>query len=213
MSAAVVLTLHFELFTFDADAIAARVRRAGALGPVLLVALLVAQSVIAPVPSQPLLMAAGFVYGTMAGFAIAWLGVALGACACFALARVLGRPFVERFVSSERLAAFDDYVEQRGRRTVFLTVLSLRLFVHLSFDTVSYACGLSRFPALWFFVATGIGEIPKVLAFTYLGAGFGEAPAWVRALIVAGVLGAVVAWLWLIRGRFAGTAAERSTNK
>jgi uncharacterized membrane protein YdjX (TVP38/TMEM64 family) len=211
--AAITLTLHFELLTFDADRIAARIREAGALGPVVLVALLVVQSVIAPLPSQPLLMAAGFVYGTVAGFAIGWLGVALGACVCFALSRVLGRPFVERFVSPARLARFDDYVERRGLRTVFLTVLSLRLFVHISFDTVSYACGLSRFPALWFFVATGIGEVPKVLAFTYLGAGIGEAPPWARALIVAGLLGAVLAWLWIIRGRFFGTAAGESPDR
>jgi uncharacterized membrane protein YdjX (TVP38/TMEM64 family) len=211
-AAAVALTLHFDLLTFDADAIAARVRDAGALGPVVLVALLVVQSVLAPLPSQPLLMAAGFVYGTVAGFAIGWLGVALGACVCFALGRVLGRPFVQRFVSPARLAAFDDYVERRGLRTVFLTVLSLRLFVHISFDTVSYACGLSRFPALWFFAATAIGEVPKVLAFTYLGAGIGEAPPWIRALIVAGLLGAVIAWLWMVRGRVVGKTAGEFPN-
>ena len=120
---------------------------------------------------------------------------------CFALARALGRPFVERFTRPERLTSFDDYVAHRGLRTTFLTILSLRLFAHISFDVVSYASGLIRFPFHWFVVATAVGEIPKVLLLTYLGAGLGEAPAWVGWLIAAGMLGVFVFGLlkWISR--------------
>ena len=47
--------------SFDADTIAARVHASGAVGPLALIGLLVAQAVVAPLPSPPLLMAAGWI--------------------------------------------------------------------------------------------------------------------------------------------------------
>ena len=56
--AAVVLTVagvSVDLTHLDAARIADRVRASGALGPLTLIALLVAQAVVAPLPSPPLL--------------------------------------------------------------------------------------------------------------------------------------------------------------
>ncbi len=201
LAAAVWSALLFDLASFDARTLAEQVRGSGAWGPGVLLLLLIVQSIVSPLPSQPLLMAAGFVYGRAVGFGIGWLGVLAGACACFALARALGRPFVERFTRRERLAAVDDYVAQRGLRTAFLTILALRLLAHISFDVVSYASGLTRFPFRWFVVATAVGEIPKVFLFTYLGGSLEQAPAWVGWLIAAGILGVFVVWfvIWISR--------------
>src|SRR5213593_3220705 len=115
--AALVLTvagLSFDLTHLDGARIADRVRASGALGPLVLITLLVAQAVVAPLPSPPLLMAAGYVYGPWVGAAIGWLGLLLGASACFGLARVLGRRFVDRFVAARHLAAVDRYVDGRS---------------------------------------------------------------------------------------------------
>src|SRR5437667_352501 len=88
--AAVVLTVagvSVDLTHLDAARIADRVRASGALGPLTLIALLVAQAVVAPLPSPPLLMAAGYVYGPWVGFGIGWVGLLLGSSACFGPAR------------------------------------------------------------------------------------------------------------------------------
>jgi uncharacterized membrane protein YdjX (TVP38/TMEM64 family) len=199
VAAVVWVVIRLDLAHLDAQVLADQVRSSGAWGPVLLILLLIVQSIVSPLPSQPVLMAAGFVYGSAVGFAVGWLGVLAGACACFGLARALGRPFVERFARAERLAAVDDYVSGRGIRTTFFAVLSLRLFAHISFDVVSYGCGLVRFSFPWFLVATAAGEVRKVFLFTYLGAGLGEAPGWLGGLIAAGILGAFVVWLWISR--------------
>ncbi len=114
--------LHFEISLADPDALAESVRATGAFAPLLLIALLVVQSVVAPLPSQPVLMAAGFVYGPWLGLAIGWVGVLLGAIACFGIARLLGRPAVGYFVSAERLSAVDDYVSARGLRRTFVAL-------------------------------------------------------------------------------------------
>ena len=177
---------------YSTETVVDQVRAWGTLGPLAVIVLLVLQAVVAPLPSPPLLMAAGFVYGPLVGFAIGWLGLLLGASACFGLARGLGRPFAERFVRPQRLTAIDQYVGTQSG-TTFLTVLSLRVFMPPLFDAVSYGCGLVRLPFHWFALATALGEVPKVASFTYLGAVAGDAPTWLKAWIilvpVVGLLG------------------------
>jgi len=96
--AVALLIYRYDLAHLDANVLADRVRTSGAVGPLALIALLVAQAVVAPLPSPPILMAAGFVYGPWLGFGIGWLGLLLGASSCFGLARALGRPFAQRLV-------------------------------------------------------------------------------------------------------------------
>jgi uncharacterized membrane protein YdjX (TVP38/TMEM64 family) len=183
----------------DPQLLAARLRDAGPLGALGLLGLLVVQCVVAPIPSEPIMMAAGFVYGPRAGFALSWAGVCLGAALCFLLARRFGRPLAERFVRPERLSALDARLAARGLVAVFLVVLGLRLFTFTSFDVLSYACGLLRFPLPWFLVATGLGAMPKVFAFTYAGATAGARPGWLDAVILAGTFGVLIVVPWLAR--------------
>ncbi len=189
-----------ELLHLDAERLAERVRAWGAIGPLALIALLVLQAVVAPLPAPPILMAAGFVYGPWIGFVIGWVGLLLGAGCCFALARGLGRPFVQRFVRAEQLTAIDAYAAQR-RGTTILTIISLRIFMSPLFDAVSYGCGLIRVPLRWFMLATALGEIPKVGGFTYIGSAVGGSPSWIVAWILLapaiGILG-----LRVLRSRF-----------
>jgi uncharacterized membrane protein YdjX (TVP38/TMEM64 family) len=193
--------------SLDPAAIAEQVRAAGAFGPIALLLLLVLQCVVAPLPSEPLMIAAGYVYGAPGGFAIAWLGVVVGALLCYALARTLGRGFVARFVSPQKLSMLDTFEHGSAGAATFLAILSLRLFAFTAFDVISYACGLIRFPFLWFVLATGVGAVPKVFAFTYFGANVGERPGWLNWLIAAGTFGALLAVPWLVRAWRRGAAA------
>lgn len=192
------LASRVDWSALDANAIADRVRAAGAVGPVALFALLILQCVISPLPSEPLMMAAGFLYGPWAGFALVWTAVVAGATGCFLIARKLGRPVAERFVSGDKLAAFDEKFAGRGMLATFLGVLAIRLFAHGSFDIVSYACGLIPFTLPLFLIASGIGVVPKAFAFTYLGASAGERPGWLDGMILVGTFGMLLLVpLWL----------------
>jgi uncharacterized membrane protein YdjX (TVP38/TMEM64 family) len=201
---AVIVTLagavwYLDLAVFDADEVAASVRAAGVMGPLALIALLVAQAIVAPLPSPPILIAAGFVYGPWVGFAIGWVGLLLGASACFALARAFGRPFAARFVRPERLATVDEYVTARTGATV-MALVSLRVFMPPAFDAVSYGCGLMGVPLHWFLLATALGEVPKVGSFTYIGAAAGGVPGWLTAwVLLAPALGLI--GLRIVRSR------------
>jgi len=200
---AVVLLSRVDWAALDANAIAERIRAAGPVGPVALFALLILQCVISPLPSEPLMMAAGFLYGPWAGFALVWAAVVAGATGCFLIARKLGRPVAERFVSGDKLAAFDEKFAGRGMLATFLGVLAIRLFAHGSFDIVSYACGLIPFTLPLFLIASGIGVVPKAFAFTYLGASAGERPGWLDGMILVGTFGMLllVPLWWRSRGR------------
>jgi uncharacterized membrane protein YdjX (TVP38/TMEM64 family) len=191
--------VYLDLSHLDPESIATQVRAAGPLGSLALFALLVIQCIVAPLPSEPLMMAAGFVYGATGGFLIAWLGVVGGATACFALARVFGRPFAARFVSAQKLAMLDSFDGVQARTATFVAVLSLRLFAFTAFDVVSYACGLISFPFRWFLLATALGGVPKVFAFTYFGANVSERPGWLGWLITAGTFGVLLLVPWMLR--------------
>jgi uncharacterized membrane protein YdjX (TVP38/TMEM64 family) len=208
-----VVALQPAMPALDPEAVAARVRDAGALGPLALFLWFVLQCVVVPLPSEPAMMAAGFVYGPWLGFGVGWLGVVVGAAACFGLARRFGRPFVERFVRADRLDALDARLGDRGLAATFAVVLALRLFAFTSFDVLSYACGLFRFPFRWFVVATVLGAVPKVFAFTYAGAGIGARPGWLDDVILVGTLSGLLVLPWVVRlGRQAARAAERDAG-
>lgn len=194
-----VLVLRSDLPTLEPEEVATRIRATGALGPVALLAWFVLQCVVVPLPSEPAMMAAGFVYGFGFAFGTTWLGVVLGAAACFGLARSLGRPFVERFVRAERLEALDARVGGRGLVATFALVLALRLFAFTSFDVLSYGCGLLRFPFRWFLLATVLGAVPKVVAFTYAGAGMGARPGWLDGVMLVGMVSGLLVLPWLVR--------------
>ena len=180
--------MDFEALAHD---LAENLRSLGPIGPVVLFVLFVIQCVIPPIPSEPMMMAAGFVYGPRVGGFVAWLGVVVGALACFGLSRAYGRPFVERFVRTDRLQDVDRFLEGRGAVAAFFVLLGVRVVAFSSFDVVSYGFGLVKFPLPSFLVATAIGVIPKVAAFTYLGSTAATRPAWLDWVILAGTFGLV----------------------
>lgn len=93
----------------------------------------------------------------------------------------------------------------------FVALLGIGLLAHGSFDLVRYANGLIPFSWPLFLVASGVGVVPKVFAFTYLGASAGERPGWLDALILAGAFGVLLLMpLWMrARGQATAAAARR----
>jgi uncharacterized membrane protein YdjX (TVP38/TMEM64 family) len=210
-SVAVVLLVMLLIYRYDlayltADTLADRVRASGPVGPLVLIALLIAQAVVAPLPSPPILMAAGFVYGPWLGFGIGWLGLLVGASCCFALARAFGRPFAQRFVRPQHLATIDTHIATRTGATL-MAIVSLRVFMPPLFDAISYGCGLVRVPFSWFVLATALGEVPKVGSFTYIGAASGGASTWLTAWILLAPAIGVVGFR-VVRSRLAGRGAR-----
>src|SRR5262249_27650824 len=125
-------------------------RSLGVWAPLISALLIQVQAVIAPLPSFPLMYANGLLFGTWWGGLLSWVSILLSAALCFGLARLFGRPLVERFVSPAALAWADRHLARYGP----VAVLVGRLLPVTSFDLLSYAAGLTRMRLGPFCIAT-----------------------------------------------------------
>ncbi|KZZ22661.1 hypothetical protein A3753_05270 [Sulfitobacter sp. HI0082] len=115
------------------------IERAGALGPLLIIVLMMVSIVASPIPSAPVALVAGAAYGHVAGAVYVAIGSELGALVAFIIARYIGRDHVERWLGDK--AGFGLLGSQN---LLMLTVFASRLLPFISFDAMSYAAGLSR---------------------------------------------------------------------
>ena len=112
-----------------------------------------------------------------------------GAAVCFYIARILGRDVVEKLTSKAGLQQIDVFFEKHGR----MSILIARLLPFISFDIVSYAAGLTSMSFGSFFVATGIGQLPATIVYSYVGGMLtGGAQKVVTALLILFALSALI---------------------
>ena len=158
---------HFQ--TTDPEAAVAGLidylRSFGIWAPLVSALLMVAQAVVAPLPAFLLTFANGMLFGWAWGAALSWSSAMVGAALCFWIARALGRPAVTRLVSAPALAATDRFFLRFGTQSVLIA----RLLPFISFDVVSYAAGLTAMPLRRFLIATGLGQLPATLLYSWLG--------------------------------------------
>ena len=76
------------------------------------------------------------------------------------------------------------------------TILICRLLPFVSFDLVSYAAGLTSMSFWSFFIATGIGQLPATLVYSYVGGMLtGGARLFVTGLMILFALSALIVML------------------
>jgi uncharacterized membrane protein YdjX (TVP38/TMEM64 family) len=138
----------------------------GIWAPLVSVALMQVQAILAPIPAFPLMYANGLVFGALWGGLLSWVSILLSAILCFGLARVLGRPLVERLVSPGGLAWADRLLGQVGPFALFLG----RLVPLTAFDLLSYGAGLTPMRLGPFCLATGLGMTPAIFLSAAAGA-------------------------------------------
>lgn len=177
-------------------ALAAYLRGFGAWTPLASLLLMVAASVIAPLPGSLLVATNGVVFGLWAGALVSWVGGLLGATASFWIARWLGRPAVLRLTGTAPPAWLERIAHAEG----FWVLLVARLVPLISFDLISYVAGLSgmRYPR--FLLATALGMLPATLAWTALGHDLllAREATWRLGLVALLALVGLLAGRWLV---------------
>lgn len=137
----------------------------GIWAPIVSFLLMVFQSLAAPLPAFVITFANAGLFGWVKGAALSWTSAMVGALLCFAIARVYGRVVVEKFATKRALKEVDVFFEHYGKWAVLIA----RLLPFVSFDIVSYAAGLTGM-GLWEFIwATGLGQLPATLVYSYVG--------------------------------------------
>lgn len=159
---------YLRLFA-EPNILVARIREMRILGPILIIGLMSVAIVFNPLPSAPVALAAGAVYGHTMGTVYVVAGAELGAILAFATARWAGYDLTRRFFGES--GALQRISSQN---TLTALVFVSRLIPFMSFDLVSYAAGLSPIKLWRFSVATLLGLIPVSFALAHFGSEIGN---------------------------------------
>jgi len=133
-------------------------------GPLVLMMLMAGAIVISPLPSAPIALASGALYGHTWGTIYVAVGAVVGALIAFSLARDLGREKTQKLLGehlSMRLPS-----SQNG---LMLAIFIFRLIPFISFDIISYVAGLTAISWWRFILATVAGVIPVSFLLAHFG--------------------------------------------
>lgn len=182
----------------DPQALRSAVRDLGAAGPLGIIGLMMLAILVSPIPSAPIALAAGALYGHAWGTLYVLLGAEIGALGAFGIARLAGHELLRHWFG-ERLSL--GWIGSQN--ALMAVVFASRLLPFVSFDIVSYAAGLTVLAWWRFALATLAGIVPASFLLAHFGAemveGEGE-----RALVAAlglGVLVAIPLIVKYLRGR------------
>lgn len=115
-------------------------------------------------PSAPLMFAGGFLFGPAVGFGLTWIALVTGGGATYWIARTVGRDVLEPRLPA-KLKALDERLETHGFRIMLL----LRLTPIVPYSGLNYGSGLTRIRFRDYLMASAVGMIPGIAAYSLLG--------------------------------------------
>lgn len=127
--------------------------------------LMVFQSIAAPIPAFFITFANAAIFGWQFGAFLSWASAMAGAVLCFYIARLLGRDVAEKFATKFALNEVEVFFDRYGKYTILIA----RLLPFVPFDPISYAAGLTSMSAWSFIWATGLGQLPATIIYSYIG--------------------------------------------
>jgi uncharacterized membrane protein YdjX (TVP38/TMEM64 family) len=175
----------------DREQVAAEIRAAGGWGPVVIIGLSIAQTIVAPIPGQMTNFVSGYVFGPWLGLLYSWIGLVLGAAIAMLLARYAGRPVIKRLVSADLLDRVDRLAAGKGLGFFFLFFL----IPGLPDDLLCFVVGLTTLPLRIMLPMAAIARLPGLAAAVWLGASAERiSPAVWIVLSAAGLVFLVLFW-------------------
>lgn len=170
---------------FHPDRLVEFFQRFGLLAPMVFIGMMALAVVVSPIPSLPLDLAAGAVFGPFMGTVYAVIGAEIGAIISFLIGRMLGREVVTRLLRTDVV-----FCEKCSDHHLIGFVVVARLLPLFSFDLVSYGAGLTTMSLKAFALATFVGMIPPTFALVYFGSSTVAADwmVFVLGLILVGLL-------------------------
>lgn len=182
-------TIFATLASADVDKVIEYIRSFGAWAVLVSFLLMILQAIIAPLPAFLITFANAAIFGWWQGAILSWTSAMVGAIICFYISRILGRDVVVKLTSNRALNEVDKFFDRYGKNTILIC----RLLPFVSFDLVSYAAGLTGMSFLGFIVATGIGQLPATIVYSYVGGMLtGGTQLFVTALLIIFALFALI---------------------
>ena len=161
----------------------------GAYAAVVSFLLMILTALAAPLPAFLITFANANLFGWWQGAILSWSSAMAAAAICFYIAKILGRDVVIKLTSKAGVEQVDKFFEKYGKNTILIC----RLLPFVSFDIVSYVAGLTSISFWSFFVATGVGQLPATIIYSYVGGMLtGGAKLFVTALLILFALSALI---------------------
>ena len=180
----VYLYLHFgkslvELLK-DTSRFRAWIDGLGAWGLVVFIALRVLQTVVKFVPTEPVEITAGLVWGWFGGLAICLLGNILGSVIILFLMRRLGMRILRLFRLEKKMQSMR-FLQDREKRNRLLFLFYL--IPGTPKDSMTYFVGLTDMSRIEFLILSSIARIPAIVSSTICGAYLGASNFKVAAIV------------------------------
>ncbi len=164
----------------DVDSVKEYIRSFGVWAIAISFMMMILQSVAAPIPAFFITFANAAIWGWWKGAILSWSSAMAGAALCFAISRFYGRGVAEKFASKMALDDVEVFFEKYGKNTIFVA----RLLPFVPFDPISYAAGLTPMKFGGFFLATGLGQLPATIVYSYASAKSSDPSTFVRGLLL-----------------------------
>jgi uncharacterized membrane protein YdjX (TVP38/TMEM64 family) len=132
------------------------------------IGLQVLQVVAAPVPGEVTGFVGGIFFGTFGGTIYSTIGLTIGSWFAFVLARMAGRPLVEKIVNPETINRYDYLMKHKGMFLAFL----MFLIPGFPKDIFCYLLGLGHMRHRDFLVVSTIGRLFGTVLLTMEGSFF-----------------------------------------
>ena len=162
-------------------------------GPFGLLVVMIIQTIIAPIPSEALLIFSGAI--GMKVFDIVFFGgtgLIIGSVLAFYIARKGGKPIIEKLLGKEWMLRVDKWVEKNGAKAIFLT----RLIPIVPFDLISYIAGITRLEFKAYLLATVLGAFPRSLFLAVAGTSVKEVLTFIgvglEVTFIVGIIGFII---------------------
>ncbi len=186
----------WRLFT-SGEELRAWVEAGGAAAPLVFILIQAVQVVVFVIPGEVPQIAGGWLFGTWLGTLYSIIGILLGSCISFFLARLLGVPFVHALFPKEQVGKIEKLLDTPRSKIIFFLLFAIP---GIPKDILCYVAGLSPMRFLTFAAISFLGRLPGILGSAFIGnAAAGE--RWLLAGIVAGIAVLLFGAGFLLRDR------------
>jgi len=196
-----------ELFPMlqDGKLIRTYIESFGVFGPVMVVLLMTLAILISPLPSAPIAIAAGAVYGHTWGTLYVLLGSICGSSGAFFISRLLGYEYLQNM--SVKIIPRNLFNSQNA---LMGTIFVSRLLPFISFDVISYAAGLTPLVYWRFLAATSFGIVPASFFLAHIGSEMASAE--LNRVAIALLLLAGLSLVTFLYNKFRDKTTRQSHN-
>ena len=169
------------------------IEKQGPMGPLLIIGLIMVAIIMSPIPSAPIALASGAIYGHILGTIYIVVGSVLGATAAFYIARTAGIDVTHRWLGKRYGKNLS------GSQNMLMAIIFIsRLLPFISFDMISYAAGVTSLSFWRFIIATLAGIVPASFLLAHFGSELASAESQRIGLTIL-LLGAISFFIFVVK--------------